>query len=143
MPDEIDFKLIRELQQDSRQKNTILAQKLGLSEPTVRRRVANLIRKEMVKFTVILNPEKLGFPVSANISFGVEPSKIDQVADQIAAIDFFYAVSVVAGAYDVIASGYFKSLEHIYELIGNEIGKIEGINRINTMIILKRRKRAY
>ena len=143
MVDEIDFKLIRELQRDSRQKNTLLAQKLGLSEPTVRRRVQNLIKKGMVKFTVILNPEQLGLPVSANLGFGVEPSKIDQVADQIAAMDIFYSVAIVAGEYDVVASGYFKSLEDIYELISNEIGKIEGITKINTMIFLKRKKRAY
>jgi Lrp/AsnC family transcriptional regulator for asnA, asnC and gidA len=143
MADEIDFKLIRQLQKDSRQKNTILARKLGLSEPTVRRRIANLIKNGMVKFTVILNPEQAGFPVSANISFGVELDKIDKVANQIAAMDAFYAVSVVVGTYDVVASGYFKSLDQIYELIMNKIGKIKGINRINTMIILKRKKRAY
>ncbi len=143
MVNELDLKLIRELQNDSKQKNTVLGQRLGLSEATVRRRVANLAKEGMVKFTVMLIPEKLGLSVSAVIAFGVEPSKIEQVAEAIAAMDVFYSVSIISGPYDIMASGYFESVEKIYDLIKNDIGKIKGITRIETMIILKRKKRAY
>ena len=140
---EIDFRLIRELQNDSRQKHTALAKKLGLSESTVRRRIARLARKNMVRFTVFLIPESLGFLVSANIGCNVKPSKIDEVADQIASLDIFYSVSIVAGRYDIMASGYFKSVDHVYEVIRKEIVAIKGIERVETLIILKRKKRAY
>lgn len=143
MLDDLDFSLIHELQYDSRQSNLILAEKLGISESTVRRRTAILIEKDIVKFTVFINPEQAGFPVTANILFHVKPDKIDEVSTKIAEIDSFYSVSVISGPYDVVASGYFKSVEAIYELIRSRVGKIEGVIKVETAIILKRKKRAY
>ena len=143
MPDDMDMRLIHELQKDSRQSNLALAEKLGVSEATIRRRVANLIEKDIVKFTVFINPEQAGFPVSALISFHVDPSKIDETSEKLTKIEALYSVSVVSGSSDVVASGYFKSVEAIYELLNNEIKAIEGISRVETGVILKRLKRAY
>jgi len=143
MPDEMDLKLIRELQNDSRQINTEVAAKLGISESTVRRRIVNLVRKGMVKFTVIINPEALGFPLSAHMAFQIQPDKIEEVAGKIAAIDALYSVSVVAGRWDIVTSGYFRSMGEIYKLVSDELGKIQGIIKTETMIILQRTKREY
>jgi Lrp/AsnC family transcriptional regulator, regulator for asnA, asnC and gidA len=143
MLDELDFKLIHALQQDSRQSNLVLAEKLGVSESTVRRRTAMLIENDIVKFTVFINPEQAGFPVTANILFHVKPDKIEEVSTKIAEIDAFYSVSVVTGPYDVVAAGYFRSVDAIYDLIRNQVGKIEGIVKVETGVILKRKKRAY
>ena len=143
MVDETDFKLIRELQHDSRQNYTKMAEKLGLSESTVRRRVTKLAKNNMVTFTIFLNPEALGFPISAVIGCNARPKNIDQIADKLAQIDFLYSVAIVAGRYDIITSGYFKSVDHVYEVIREQITSISGIEKVETLIMLKRKKREY
>lgn len=142
-PDELDLRLIRELQKDSRQTTTMLAERLGVSEPTVRRRMNYLKHNEMVKFTVIINPERLGLPVSATLLFRVDPSKLDEISDRLAEFDEFYSVIVTTGNYDIVVSGYFPSVDAIYEIMKNDISGIEGVNSVNTMVVLKRKKRAY
>jgi len=143
MVDETDFRLIRELQRDSRQNYTKMAEKLGLSESTVRRRVTKLAVNNMVTFTIFLNPEALGFPISAIIGCNVRPKDIDQVADKLSQIDFLYSVAIVAGRYDIITSGYFKSVDHVYEVIREQVTTINGIEKVETIIMLKRKKREY
>ncbi len=141
---EFDLKLVRELRQDSRQSNTALAQKLGVSEATVRRHLQNLVKNDVIRFTaVVYDPKALGFQVAAFMEFSVDPIRIDKISDQLTLIESLYSVSVVAGGSDILASGYFKSVTDIYDLITNNISKIKGINKIETMIILKRKKREY
>lgn len=142
-PDDLDIRLIRELQNDSRQTTTMLAEHLGVSEPTVRRRMNYLRNNEMIKFTVIINPERLGLPVSATLLFRVDPSKLDEISDRLAKLDEFYSVIVTTGNYDIVVSGYFTSVDAIYDIMKNEISGIEGVNSVNTMVVLKRKKRAY
>jgi DNA-binding Lrp family transcriptional regulator len=142
-PDELDVRLIRELQADSRQTTTMLAESLGVSEPTVRRRMNYLKNNEMVKFTVIINPERLGLPVSATLLFSVDPSKVDEISDRLSKFDEFYSVIVTTGNYDIVVSGYFTSVDAIYEILKNDINTIDGVNSVNTMVVLKRKKRAY
>ena len=143
MPDEIDFRLIRELQKDSRQKNTDIAEKLGLSEATVRRRVENLINQGMVNFTIILNPEAAGFNVSAFMAFQVQPQKIAEIAVKLAEINSFYSISVTTGSQDIVASAYFTSVHDIYRIVNDQLKTIDGITKIETSVIVERIKRAY
>src|SRR5260221_14274758 len=142
-PDELDFRLIRQLQNNSRQTTTMLAERLGVSEPTVRRRLNYLRNNDLVKFTVIINPERLGLLVSATLLFRVEPSHLDEIASRLAEFDEFYSVIVTTGNYDIVVSGYFTSVDAIYEMIKQNLSTIQGVTGIQTMIVLRRKKRAY
>ncbi len=59
--DEIDQKIIDALQIDGRRPFTKLAAELGISEASVRQRVANLINTRVMQIVAITNPVKLGF----------------------------------------------------------------------------------
>ena len=57
--DEIDLRIIEALQLDGRRPFTKLAAELGISEASVRQRVANLINTQVMQIVAITNPIKL------------------------------------------------------------------------------------
>jgi DNA-binding Lrp family transcriptional regulator len=73
--DSVDMKLLGLLQEDSRMSYTDLAKSVGISETAIRRRIKKLIDEKVIeKFTVKLNPDKIGKPITAfvGVDVGVE-----------------------------------------------------------------------
>lgn len=143
MIDELDLKIIRELQKNSRQTNAELAGKLNTSEATVRRRVKRLLDEGKIRLGAVLNPQAMGYQTAAVIGFDVEPKKIEEVANKLASLDPFYSVSVISGQHDVMTAGYFGSIDELYDFIKTTLSQIEGVTGIDTSVILSWKKRLY
>ncbi len=70
--DEIDIKILKLLQEDSRISYTDLSGNVGISETAVRRRVKKLQDEGIItKFTIKIDPEKLGKGVTAFVGVDV------------------------------------------------------------------------
>src|SRR5579883_2258341 len=85
--DEIDRKIIEALQIDGRRPFTKLAAELGISEASVRQRVASLINNRVMQIVAITNPLKMGFSLASMIGIRVSGERMLEVAQQIAAFD--------------------------------------------------------
>ena len=91
--DELDRKLVKALQSDGRASNSQLARIIRVSEGTIRRRLKRLINDGVIRFSVIPDPEALGFETEALIGVQVDPDKFDLVSSaSIAAV----AVAIVS-----------------------------------------------
>lgn len=64
-----EFKLIRELIRNSRNSDRELAQRIGVSQPTISRTRQRLEKEGIIEYTGVPNLEKLGFDILA-ITFG-------------------------------------------------------------------------
>lgn len=138
-----DLQLICELQEDPRKQNTVLAERLGMSEASVRRHIADLVASKAVIPTVITNPSKLGYRIRAFISLEVEVAHIDAVAKKLAKYAELPYVVVCAGSKDILAYGVFTSNDHLSKFVSTELGAIEGIINIETILELKCLKFTY
>ena len=85
--DEIDQRIIEALQLDGRRPFTKLAAELGISEASVRQRVANLINTHVMQIVAITNPVKLGFSLASMIGIRVSGDRLLEVANEIAAFE--------------------------------------------------------
>src|SRR5215831_4483821 len=85
--DEIDQKIIDALQLDGRRPFTKLAAELGISEASVRQRVANLINTQVMQIVAITNPLKMGFSLAGMIGIRVSGDRLLEVAKEISAFD--------------------------------------------------------
>jgi len=65
--DRLDCELIGLLQTDGRMPNNAIAQKLGISEYTVRRRMKRLIDGGVIRIVAVANPIDLGFEIAGNL----------------------------------------------------------------------------
>lgn len=64
--DDIDWKILRELQQDGRMTNVELAKRVGISAPPCLRRVRTLEENGVIEgYRSLLNESKLGFQLTA------------------------------------------------------------------------------
>ena len=82
---DLDQKILAMLVDDGRMSFADIARELGISRVHARDRVQRLIDDGVIeKFTVIVNPEKVGTTVSAFFDVEVDPQGIEMVAEELA-----------------------------------------------------------
>lgn len=68
-----DTQIIDALRKNARQSNKEMAEKIGVSEETVRRHVHAMVKSEALQFDVSVSAEALGLPIQALINVEVPP----------------------------------------------------------------------
>jgi len=143
MLDDLDLDLISELQKDSRQANIQLAKKLGIAEATVRRRLQKITSTNAIQFKIVVNPRVFGHDLVVVLFLNTKVGHCRRIAKELALRTNIYDVAIITGLYDIVAYGYFDSTDGLRDFIANEIGAIEGIERLEICILLEWAKRAY
>lgn len=107
--DELDLKIIKMLQEDSRISYGRLADKLGVSVGTTYNRVKGLERRGILKgYTVIIDPEKVGYGTTAIVLIQAEGAHLAEVEDEIAKNSNVVAVYDITGDFDIAVIARFK-----------------------------------
>lgn len=141
MIDERDRKIILELQRDARQSDARIARKTGISEASVRRRIARLIEDRVVRIMAVTSPWKVGYVVPAFIGISAELSRLDQVLEALTAMPRLHYVGLVTGQFDIIVWATFRSARDLADFVKRDLSCIPGIIKTETMITLEISKR--
>ncbi len=141
MVDQLDLKILKLLQEDGSRTFTEMARKLRLNESTVRKRVMALRENGVIrKFTVIIDPSKVGFNTVAIIGVDVDPPKLLEVAQKLCDIPETRYVATSTGDHMIMTEIWAKGGKELSKIMSLKIGKIEGVNRICPAIILEKLK---
>jgi Lrp/AsnC family transcriptional regulator, regulator for asnA, asnC and gidA len=140
--DDIDRRIIAELQADGRRPYTQIAPAVGLSEAAVRQRVQRLIDTGVVQIVAVTDPRVLGFGRQAMIGLRVE-GDTRQVADALAAMPEVEYVVLTAGSIDVLAEVVVQDDEHLIELLNEKVRTLPGVRETETTIYLRIHKETY
>jgi Lrp/AsnC family transcriptional regulator for asnA, asnC and gidA len=141
MIDEIDEKIIEALEENARATYKELAKKLGMKESTIRKRVLNLIEKKVIKkFTVIVDPSKIGKNAIAIIGVEVDPSILLNAAQKLSEIPEAKFVATSTGDHMIMMEVWAKDGKELTQIISEKIAKVNGVKRICPSIILERIK---
>ena len=115
--DAVDRKILNMLQNDARVSFSRIAVEAGVSEATVRYRVKNLEKNNVIKtYTTLLNPAKVGFSTTGIMMVKLDPAMFEQAAKQIGDLAETYHVFQNTGEYDIISVVHTRDLEHLGEL---------------------------
>jgi len=129
--DEIDMKILRMLEEDGRMPFTEIAEKLRLSESTVRKRVQALQRKGIIKkFTVKIEPSKLGIKTIAIVGVDVDPTRLLEVAQKLCEFKEIKWVATSTGDHMIMTEIWTRDGRELTRLISEKIGVIEGVKKI-------------
>ncbi len=132
--DEIDRKLLNILQRDARTPFAKIARDFGVSEATVRFRVKKLIDKGVVtRFITMLDPRKIGLPITATIVAKVEPTLLDKAVEQIASFDEAHHVFQSTGEYDIVAVVHARDMAHLSE-IRKRVKMLPGVKDVSVSV---------
>lgn len=130
--DDIDRKIVEELQRDASQTSQELAQRLGMSASGIRRRVRNLKNSGAIRIIAVPNPSALDNQTWVLIGLNVKPGKAVSVARALTKFTPLYTVALSLGRYDVIALGQFGSVNEVTDFVSRELPKIGGVSRSET-----------
>jgi len=136
MIDELDRKLIKELQKDGRQTYVELGRTLGVVEGTMRKRVKNLIDKKMLKIVAVPNLSELGYRFMNVMALQVRMADLRMVADALVEKPNVCHLAFVTGRYDLIAIIVTRTPEELSRFIEHEISAIPSILRTETFVEL-------
>lgn len=134
--DDIDLKLIALLQEDGRASNSRLAEALGVTEATVRRRIAQLDREKVMRVVAITDTETRGNEFFFWTWVAVHGRPAAEVAEEIARIPESVTVALISGNYDVFASFSAHGKAHMSRVLLDELGRIQGVARVETALAL-------
>ena len=141
--DELDIKIIRELQTDARQSYRDIATKLKVAEGTVYNRVGKLKKEGVIKgFIADVDYGKMGYELVSLIGITVQGGKLPQVEEKIAEEPNVTAVYDVTGDYDAIIVAKFKDREGLNGLVKRTLA-MEEVKRTYTMVVLNVMKETH
>ncbi len=135
-PDPLDCKMIGLLQKDGRMSNTAMAQKLGISEYTVRTRLKKILESGIIRIVAVGNPIDLGFEISGNLKIRIDLKKTEQVVAELSKIDELIWIALTTGGIDIDVDFAVRSMKELQELIFNKISKIEGVLSTETSLMV-------
>lgn len=133
--DMIDKKILKILSQDSRTAFTKIAEKLSVSEGTIRQRVTGLVSQGVIKRFTIETIEMERIHAITLLSAMPEASTPD-IAEEIRRVLGVEKVYELSGEYDLIAEIAGEDIGFINNCI-DEIRHVKGISKTNTLIVLK------
>ena len=139
--DEKDRKIIEALRENSRTPFTEIAKRLKVSESTIRNRVQALENDGVIKkYTILVDPSKMGYNTVSIVGLDVEPSMFLEAAKSMAEIDKVQYVATSTGDHMIMSEIWTRDGRELSVLISEKIGKIKGVHRICPAIILEKLK---
>lgn len=135
MVDEIDERILRLLEENSRMSYVEIGRTVGLSEGAVRNRVQALVSEGVIKRFTIEKSSSHG--VRALTMIAVDPGtptfEVSTMVNRLAGVERIYEVT---GEYDIVMVSSGSSIEGINKVI-EDVRKIEGVEKTNTIIVLR------
>lgn len=141
--DEIDANIIAILQKDGRASNTDIAKLLDISEATVRGRVKRLSEDEIIQIVAVSNPLKLGFEITGDLYITVDMKKMEHVISELRNFRELWYIVATTGRFNINAEFVVKDLEELNDLVYNRLSHIDGVEQVETSVIMKYIKRRY
>ena len=133
--DEVDMKILGSLYQDASVSIPTLSKNLGLNLSVTYSRIKRLSKRQIIKqFTIIVDEDKLGLPASAVVGVNLDPKQRDQALSEIAKLDQVRGIQEVTGRFDAFVTMRARTIEDIYKIVAENLGKVPGGNQAETFI---------
>ncbi|CAD5244945.1 Lrp/AsnC family transcriptional regulator [Thermococcus camini] len=135
--DDTDRKILAILQKNSRTPLREISKEVGLAESTVYERIKKLKDRGIIKkFTVILDPDSLGFQILAFILIKSKAGMYAHVANELKRHPQIVEIYETTGDYDMLVKIRTGGSDELNEFL-DTIGEINGVEATHTMVVLK------
>ncbi|MFD2169884.1 Lrp/AsnC family transcriptional regulator [Tumebacillus lipolyticus] len=139
--DDLDRQILEALHENARISYTDLGKMIGISRVAVQSRINALIEGGVIeRFTVVINPAKVGIQVSAFFNVDIEPQHLDQVAKELAEEPAVTSLYHMTGPSTLHMHGIFQSNQELQKFLLDKLYAMPGISRVDCQMLLKRYK---
>lgn len=142
--DDVDRAIICELQRDGRVTTQALAQQVGISEVTARKRLRRLQNEGIARVVAVVDPFRVGIGSPAFVGVKVEQrGQLDAVARALAAHPKVRYVAASTGPSHLIVEVMAASNEELSRFLLEDLSTIDGIVDSETSLVLKVFKQSW
>jgi len=143
--DRIDLALIEALREDGRTPNKTLAQRLGIAETTVASRIRQLRDDKHMVVTLRRDLYSKGFDLQCFADITVSGRKVEDVAQELAAMRVTTSVSLMLGTPEILA--VFNAVDRLdlLRVLEEEIAQVRGVARVelHTTVDIRKYQSGY
>lgn len=135
-----NLELIKILKQNSKISYVKLAKHFKVSETAIRKRIKNLEREKIIKrYTIDVDPRKMGFEISALIGIDTLPEHYLATINKLKKTNSVLGLYSSSGDHMIMIESWFKNSEELSKFV-SQIEKWQGITKICPAIILEKIK---
>lgn len=145
--DDIDIRILRELQQNSRLTNKELAARIHLSTTPTFERHRRLEREGYIKmYTAIIDADRIdrSFAVYCNISFKqINREVADEFREIVSSWDEVTECYNVSGDCDFLMKVNVRGMKEYQEFILHKVGELSYVGRVQSVFVMETLKQNY
>ena len=128
------------LKENARTPYLKIAKALGVSDTAVRKRMEKLERDGVIrKYTIEVDPRKLGYEVTSLIGLDTEPEHYIHTIDKLGEMDEVVHLYSSSGDHMIMVECWFKNSDGLREFVKN-LESMEGVTKTCPAIILEKIK---
>jgi len=134
--DKINISIIKELRQ-GRKSFSMIAEKLKITENTVRARVNKLTDEGVMEICGLIDPSSI--PGHKTVIIGIKLNEMDLVkkGEEISKLRGVISVSIVTGRYDLMVHVLLKRGFGLLEFYTDGISTVAGVSSVETFVVYK------
>jgi Lrp/AsnC family transcriptional regulator, regulator for asnA, asnC and gidA len=141
--DDMDKRIVRVLQKNARTPNTEIARALGVTETTIRNRVARLLDEKQIGVVAVVNPEATEATISAFLEISLHPKNLDAVVEKLRARGEVRYLGLTLGRAQIIIEAFFRDHEHLLAFQTGVVATLPGVTAVETAIVVRVAKFSY
>lgn len=138
--DNIDRRILMELQKNAKQNTKEIASKIGLSVTPTYERIKKLEKQQVIKsHVVLLNRDKIGKQVMAYCQVTLlkhQKELIGNFKDQILLLPEIMECHHVSGNFDFLLKVVVGDIPEFHQFINEKLSVIEGISTIHSSFVM-------
>jgi Lrp/AsnC family transcriptional regulator, regulator for asnA, asnC and gidA len=141
--DATERRMIELLQQDGRLTVRQMAQVVGVTEVTARRKLKRLLADGIVRVVATVDPFDVGYETPVIIGLKVERGKLDEVAERLSALPQVRYIGASTGRVDLIIEVVTRTNQDLADFLLNQLASIDGISDSETNLIVRIYKQSW
>ena len=135
---DLDWKIIRELQANGREPNSSIAKRLGVTEGTVRQRAKKLLDAGVLRVCGQLNPEFLEGHQLILVGVTIKESRrLEETFNELSQLEEVNNVAITSGRFDLFIQVIVSNNQGVINFLTASLAKIDGISHTETFVLLK------
>jgi DNA-binding Lrp family transcriptional regulator len=134
--DELDNKILEELNENARKSYREIARALKVSLTTVSNRVRKMEEERIIeRYIPLINQEKIGYDLTAIINVKISHGKLIEVQEKISKDKHVSGVFDITGDWDSLIIAHFKDRRDLNGFIKGVLA-MQNVEKTNTQIVL-------
>ena len=140
--DELDFRILKHLRENSQEPLAVLSEKLSHPKSTIHARIKKLQNSGIIKsFGAYIDMNLLNLGIIGFVLLSFDQTKTNYVqedaARQIAKLPQVEEVHIIAGQWDILCKVRSDTITNLGDFVIRDLKSVEGISSSLTLVVLK------